>query len=455
MEYTTSPGGVPSTGPPQNGGTGSGVGPLPANGTGERGPPTPQANHRGKHHRHEDQEEGKLFVGGLSWETTQDTLLQYFSKFGDVIDCVVMKNVESGRSRGFGFVTFSDPANMALVLSASVPHTLDGRTIDPKPCNPRSMQRPRKNLSWPKVFLGGLPSNITETELRNFFSRYGKVMEVVIMYDQEKKKARGFGFLSFETEAGVEQAVAEHYINIQNKQVEIKRAEPRHSGTEALSSGPVVDQWSGAATNGLPNPGPAGHYSGWGPPATQWSSPAQSQHGWNSGPPAPAPAPAPYPSQPAPAQAAPPPPHTYTTAGPPSYWGSPPVPTPPPSELYCAQVNHVSAPPQSPQNSFNSPPGLHIQANHVPHAQNAVPTSEYPPRIYPTCSKPHLTTPLPNLHTYQPPTSPDFYPQNAGVASPYHQPDNSIAPQRQNPQPTNPSFILQPPSHPYPGYRRT
>jgi RNA-binding protein Musashi len=49
----------------------------------------------------------------------------------------------------------------------------------------------RRNLNGYKVFLGGLPSNLTETDLRNFFSQYGKVTEVVIMYDQEKKKSRG------------------------------------------------------------------------------------------------------------------------------------------------------------------------------------------------------------------------------------------------------------------------
>ena len=70
-----------------------------------------------------------------------------------------------------------------------------------------------------QVFLGGLPSSITETDLRNFFSRYGEVCEVVIMYDQEKKKSRGFGFLSFADEAACNRAVSEHYVNIQNKQV--------------------------------------------------------------------------------------------------------------------------------------------------------------------------------------------------------------------------------------------
>lgn len=65
------------------------------------------------------------------------------------------------------------------------------RTIDPKPCNPRTLQKPKKGGGYPKVFLGGLPSNVTETDLRTFFTRFGKVMEVVIMYDQEKKKSRG------------------------------------------------------------------------------------------------------------------------------------------------------------------------------------------------------------------------------------------------------------------------
>lgn len=70
-----------------------------------------------------------------------------------------------------------------------------------------------------QIFLGGLPSTITETDLRNYFSKYGEVCEVVIMYDQEKKKSRGFGFLSFTEELSREQAVAEHFVNIQNKQV--------------------------------------------------------------------------------------------------------------------------------------------------------------------------------------------------------------------------------------------
>ena len=79
-----------------------------------------------------------------------------------------------------------------------------------------------QTVTSPKVFLGGLPSSITETDLRSFFTRYGEVVEVVIMYDQEKKKSRGFGFLSFAEESACARAVADHFVNVQNKQVDMR-----------------------------------------------------------------------------------------------------------------------------------------------------------------------------------------------------------------------------------------
>ncbi|XP_076179950.1 heterogeneous nuclear ribonucleoprotein at 27C isoform X8 [Ptiloglossa arizonensis] len=239
----------------------------------------------------DDDEKGKLFVGGLSWETTQENLQRYFGRYGEVIDCVVMKNSESGRSRGFGFVTFSDPANVPLVLQNG-PHQLDGRTIDPKPCNPRTQQKPKRSGGFPKVFLGGLPSNVTETDLRSFFTRFGKVMEVVIMYDQEKKKSRGFGFLSFEDEDAVDRCVAEHFVNLNGKQVEIKRAEPRDSSNKMNDS--HQGQWGpqpggppmGMAGNMGPMGGPNGQMGGpmmggpMGPPGNMM----QQYQGWGTSP---------------------------------------------------------------------------------------------------------------------------------------------------------------------------
>lgn len=240
----------------------------------------------------EGDERGKLFIGGLSWETTIDNLQRYFSRFGEVVDAVVMKNPESGRSRGFGFVTFADPANVDAVLNSG-PHQLDGRTIDPKPCNPRTLQKPKRGANVPKVFLGGLPPNVTETDLRTFFDRYGKVVEVVIMYDQERRRTRGFGFVSFETDDAVERLVGEHYVSINGKQVEIKRAEPRDGRNAGMGR---QTGWGAMMGNPMGHMGPPGGmmqgYQGWGTPPQQSGYPpqgynpggGQSYQGWGAAP---------------------------------------------------------------------------------------------------------------------------------------------------------------------------
>ena len=46
----------------------------------------------------------KLFIGGLSFETTDDSLREHFEKWGTLTDCVVMRDPQTKRSRGFGFV---------------------------------------------------------------------------------------------------------------------------------------------------------------------------------------------------------------------------------------------------------------------------------------------------------------------------------------------------------------
>ncbi|KAJ2765153.1 hypothetical protein GGI18_006277, partial [Coemansia linderi] len=51
-------------------------------------------------------DEGKLFVGGLSWETDEIKLRNYFSRYGNIVDCTIMRDPMSSRPRGFGFVTF-------------------------------------------------------------------------------------------------------------------------------------------------------------------------------------------------------------------------------------------------------------------------------------------------------------------------------------------------------------
>lgn len=72
-------------------------------------------------------DEGKMFIGGLNWETTDESLKTYFSQFGDVLECTVMRDNATGRSRGFGFLTFAASKSVTTVLTKE--HFLDGKIV--------------------------------------------------------------------------------------------------------------------------------------------------------------------------------------------------------------------------------------------------------------------------------------------------------------------------------------
>lgn len=70
---------------------------------------------------------GKLFIGGISWDTDEDRLKEYFSGYGEVSEAVIMRDRLTGRARGFGFVVFVDPAVAERVVMEK--HMIDGRTV--------------------------------------------------------------------------------------------------------------------------------------------------------------------------------------------------------------------------------------------------------------------------------------------------------------------------------------
>ena len=71
----------------------------------------------------------RLFVGGLSWETTEDDLRAAFGEFGVVSDAVIVNEGSSGRSRGFGFVTLENRKDAARAVEALNGTELNGRNI--------------------------------------------------------------------------------------------------------------------------------------------------------------------------------------------------------------------------------------------------------------------------------------------------------------------------------------
>lgn len=83
------------------------------------------------------------------------------------------------------------------------------------------------NYRTKKIFVGGLPSTLTEDQFRQYFETYGDITDVVIMFDQTTNRPRGFGFISFDTEDAVDRVLQKTFHELNNKLVEVKRALPK------------------------------------------------------------------------------------------------------------------------------------------------------------------------------------------------------------------------------------
>ncbi|TXG69741.1 hypothetical protein EZV62_004676 [Acer yangbiense] len=193
-----------------------------------------------------EMELGKLFIGGISWDTNEDRLREYFQAFGEVLEAVIMKDRTTGRARGFGFIVFADPAVAERVVLDK--HMIDGRTVEAKKAVPRDDQNIQSRNSnsihgspgparTKKIFVGGLASTVTESDFKKYFDQFGTITDVVVMYDHNTQRPRGFGFITYDSEEAVDKVLLKTFHELNGKMVEVKRAVPKE-----LSPGPTRSQ---------------------------------------------------------------------------------------------------------------------------------------------------------------------------------------------------------------------
>ncbi|KAK7309215.1 hypothetical protein RJT34_05756 [Clitoria ternatea] len=179
-------------------------------------------------------EQRKLVVLGIPWDVDTEGLREYMSKFGELEDCIVMKERATGRSRGFGYVTFASVDDAKDVLSSE--HILGNRTLEVKVATPKEeMRAPVKKVT--RIFVARIPQAVTEATFRSHFEKYGDITDLYMPKDQGSKVHRGIGFITFANADSVENLMSETH-ELGGSAVVVDRATPKEDDYKPIGRVP-------------------------------------------------------------------------------------------------------------------------------------------------------------------------------------------------------------------------
>jgi len=163
------------------------------------------------------EDDRKIFIGGLSYDTTENDLREYFVQFGEVENVNLKKDPFTLRSRGFAFVLFKSQEGSNGAMKPDF-HLIKERQCEPK----------RAKARQGKVFVGGLKAEISDTDIRTHFSQYGNIVDVETPFDKMKNQRKGFCFIIYEDENVIKEILKNSRQTINDVEVEVKKATPRN-----------------------------------------------------------------------------------------------------------------------------------------------------------------------------------------------------------------------------------
>uniref|UniRef100_A0A914ZC87 RRM domain-containing protein n=1 Tax=Panagrolaimus superbus TaxID=310955 RepID=A0A914ZC87_9BILA len=184
-------------------------------------------------------EDRKIFVGGIAYDVTNEDLSSHFATFGEVVQAQVKFDRTTGRSRGFAFVEFGTAEGCKKALNQKE-QSIKGKQVEVKAAKSRENK---------KVFVGGLPADYPEEELRSHFASYGKVEDVEWPYDKVTKSRRNFAFIVFEEEDSADRAAAIARQTFGTRECDVKKAVPQSKRFNQMTR--TMGGMRGGFTNGI------------------------------------------------------------------------------------------------------------------------------------------------------------------------------------------------------------
>ncbi|MCO5574713.1 hypothetical protein L7F22_028503 [Adiantum nelumboides] len=183
--------------------------------------------------------ERKLVVLGLPFDVETEELKYYMRTYGELDDCIVMKDRATGQSRGFGYVTFSTVEDAKKAVSSQ--HVLNGRSLDVKIATPKDEMVPSASKKVSRIFVARIPPHVTEGMFRSYFQKYGGIVDAYMPKDAGSRSHRGIGFVTFDNAESVDRIMNETH-ELGGTLVAVDRATPKDETLKGFGARQQYDQ---------------------------------------------------------------------------------------------------------------------------------------------------------------------------------------------------------------------
>ncbi|CAI9088776.1 OLC1v1023200C1 [Oldenlandia corymbosa var. corymbosa] len=200
-----------------------------------------------------DPAQRKLFIRGLGWDTTTEKLRALFAQYGELEEAIVILDKVTGKSKGYGFVTFKhiDGALQALKQPSK---QIDGRMTVTQLASARASGGPAGgvgnnpvDVSERKIYVANVPYDMPAERLLAHFTMYGEIEEGPLGFDKETGKSKGFALFVYKTAEAARSSLVDPVKNIDGHQLNCKLA---------------IDGKKGKPGVGGPGGGNGGHNNG-------------------------------------------------------------------------------------------------------------------------------------------------------------------------------------------------
>ncbi|KAL9679239.1 hypothetical protein QQ045_017095 [Rhodiola kirilowii] len=184
----------------------------------------------------------KIFVHGLSWDSTRETLIEAFQQYGQIEECSAVLDRSTGKCKGYGFVLFKTRKGAAKALEQPSKMIKNRMTHCQLASLGATAQSAGADNLARKIYVANVHGDVDKEKLRDFFAKFGEIEAGPVGFDVNTGKSRGYALFVYRREEDARKVLEEPYKMFEGRQLHCQKASDGKKNKDAMDASMVQQQ---------------------------------------------------------------------------------------------------------------------------------------------------------------------------------------------------------------------